>query len=168
MITNPVTCGPEPRSRTSTAGARYRISGVPVTDAGGVLLGMVTNRDIRFESDHARKVAEVMTPMPLVTGASASAATRRSAAGPDKIEKLRSSTPSGKLCGLITVKDFTKTEKFPHRHQGRRGPAGGRRRGRRRRGRQARAQALAEAGVDFLIVDTAHGHASPCSTWCAQ
>src|SRR5262250_15172 len=68
MITNPVTCGPD-----ATVGdvevlcARYHISGVPVTDPDGVLLGIVTNRDIRFETDHRRRAADVMTPMPLVT-----------------------------------------------------------------------------------------------------
>src|SRR6266481_4055746 len=68
MITNPVTCGPD-----ATVGdveqlcARYRISGVPVTNSDGVLVGIVTNRDIRFVTDQTRPVSEVMTPMPLVT-----------------------------------------------------------------------------------------------------
>ena len=68
MITNPVTCGPDATvAEVEELCARYRISGVPVTDADGILLGIVTNRDIRFEPDHRRRVAEVMTPMPLVT-----------------------------------------------------------------------------------------------------
>ena len=68
MITNPVTCGPEATvADVERLCARYRISGVPVTDPDGILLGIVTNRDIRFETDHGRRVAEVMTPMPLVT-----------------------------------------------------------------------------------------------------
>ena len=68
MITNPVTCGPDATvSQVEQLCARYRISGVPVTGADGVLLGIVTNRDIRFETDHRRRVADVMTPMPLVT-----------------------------------------------------------------------------------------------------
>ena len=68
MITNPVTCGPEATvAEVEQLCARYRISGVPVTGADGVLLGIVTNRDIRFEADHRRRVTEVMTPMPLVT-----------------------------------------------------------------------------------------------------
>ena len=68
MITNPVTCGPD-----ATVGdveqlcARYRISGVPVTSPDGVLVGIVTNRDIRFVTDHSRRVADVMTTMPLIT-----------------------------------------------------------------------------------------------------
>ena len=68
MITDPVTCGPGATvAEVEALCARYRISGVPVTDDDGILLGIVTNRDIRFESDHRRRVAEVMTPMPLVT-----------------------------------------------------------------------------------------------------
>src|ERR1700755_2249224 len=68
MITNPVTCGPDATIEdVDRLGGRHRISGVPVTSADGVLLGIVTNRDIRFETDQARRVAEVMTPMPLVT-----------------------------------------------------------------------------------------------------
>src|ERR1700739_3757244 len=68
MITNPVTCGPDATvADVEALCARYRISGVPVTDDSGVLLGIVTNRDIRFESDHSRRVSAIMTPMPLVT-----------------------------------------------------------------------------------------------------
>ncbi|HYK27579.1 MAG TPA: IMP dehydrogenase, partial [Streptosporangiaceae bacterium] len=67
MITNPVTCGPDATvADVEDLCARFRISGVPVTDPTGILLGIVTNRDIRFESDHRRRVAEIMTPMPLV------------------------------------------------------------------------------------------------------
>ena len=68
MITDPVTCGPDDTiADVERLCGRYRISGVPVTGRGGILLGIVTNRDIRFETDHGRPVAEVMTPMPLVT-----------------------------------------------------------------------------------------------------
>src|SRR5215470_17386494 len=68
MITNPVTCGPDATvADVEELCARYRISGVPVTDENGILVGIVTNRDIRFESDHRRRVATVMTAMPLVT-----------------------------------------------------------------------------------------------------
>src|SRR6266545_703283 len=68
MITDPVTCGPDATiADVDRLCARYRISGVPVTAADGVLLGIVTNRDIRFEAGRARRVTEVMTPMPLVT-----------------------------------------------------------------------------------------------------
>lgn len=68
MVTNPITCSPdETLADVERLCATYRISGVPVTDASGVLVGIVTNRDMRFESDHNRPVREVMTPMPLVT-----------------------------------------------------------------------------------------------------
>src|SRR5246500_1459444 len=68
MITNPVTCGPDATiADIDSLCGRFRISGVPVTDSDKVLVGIVTNRDIRFETDQSRRVAEVMTPMPLVT-----------------------------------------------------------------------------------------------------
>src|SRR6266699_4720799 len=68
MITNPVTCGPDATvAEVEALCARYRISGVPVVSDDGILLGIVTNRDIRFETGHGRPVSAVMTPMPLVT-----------------------------------------------------------------------------------------------------
>ncbi len=161
MITDPVTCAPDATiADVDALCARYRISGLPVTGPGGVLLGIVTNRDIRFETDHGRPVAAVMTPMPLVTAPvgvapdDALALLRR-----HKVEKLPLVDDAGRLRGLITVKDFTKSEKFPNATKD---PAGrlvvGAAVG---VGEDAkrRAQALAEAGADFLVVDTAHGHA---------
>jgi IMP dehydrogenase len=161
MITNPVTCAPDATvADVDELCARYRISGVPVTGPDGILLGIVTNRDIRFESDHGRRVTEVMTPMPLVTapvGAARGEALRL--LSKNKIEKLPLVDGSGRLRGLITVKDFTKSEKFPDATkdtEGRLvvGAAVG-------VGADAkrRAQALTDAGADFLVVDTAHGHA---------
>jgi IMP dehydrogenase len=140
--------------------ARYRISGVPVTSADGVLLGIVTNRDIRFEPDHGRPVTAVMTPMPLVTApVGVSRADALALLAAHKVEKLPLIDPAGRLRGLITVKDFTKSEKFPlatKDAEGRLvvGAAVG-------VGEDAkrRAQALADAGADFLVVDTSHGHA---------
>jgi IMP dehydrogenase len=160
MITNPVTCGPDATvGEVEQLCARYRISGVPVTGPDGLLLGIVTNRDIRFETDHGRRVADVMTAMPLVTApvgvarVDAYALLRQ-----HKVEKLPLIDGAGRLRGLITVKDFTKSEKFPQATKdsaGRLvvGAAVG-------VGADAkrRAQALAEAGADFLVVDTAHGH----------
>jgi IMP dehydrogenase len=123
-------------------------------------VGIVTNRDIRFESDMSRRVGEVMTTMPLVTapvGVEGDAALRL--LKEHKIEKLPLVDAGGRLRGLITVKDFTKSEKFPNATKdasGRLvvGAAVG-------VGEDAklRAQSLIEAGADFLIVDTAHGHA---------
>ena len=95
--------------------AKFRISGVPVTDNDGRLVGIITNRDMRFEVDMSRPVREVMTPMPLVTapvGVSAEAAL--GLLRKHKIEKLPLVDADGKLRGLITVKDFVKTEQYPH------------------------------------------------------
>src|SRR5215475_13715507 len=161
MITNPVTCGTDATvADVEDLCGRYRISGVPVTDADGVLVGIVTNRDIRFEADHRRRVTEVMTPMPLVTapvGVTRPEALRLLRS--NKVEKLPIVDTAGRLRGLITVKDFTKSEKFPSATkdaEGRLvvGAAVG-------VGEDAkrRAQALVEAGVDFLVVDSSHGHA---------
>ena len=155
MITNPVTCGPDATvADVERLCARYRISGVPVTSADGVLLGIVTNRDIRFETGHGRRVTEVMTPMPLVTapvGVDRDEALRL--LGRNKVEKLPLIDAAGRLRGLITVKDFTKSEKFPHATKdaaGRLvvGAAVG-------VGEDAkrRAQALTDVGADFLVVE---------------
>src|SRR5262245_2315329 len=110
MITNPVTCGPEATvAEVERLCARFRISGVPVTSADGVLLGIVTNRDIRFEPDHARPVTAVMTPMPLVTApVGVSRADALALLAAHKVEKLPLIDAEGRLRGLITVKDFTK------------------------------------------------------------
>ncbi|MGK5498980.1 IMP dehydrogenase [Streptomyces sp. URMC 125] len=160
MVTDPITIRPDATLREADElCGRFRISGVPVTDASGKLLGIVTNRDMAFETDRSREVREVMTPMPLVTGgvgisrADAMELLRR-----HKIEKLPLVDGEGVLKGLITVKDFVKAEKYPNAAkdaEGRLivgaavGVAGD---------AFERAQALIEAGADFIVVDTAHGH----------
>ncbi|GDY29279.1 IMP dehydrogenase [Gandjariella thermophila] len=160
MVTDPVTCSPDDTlAEVDTLCARFRISGVPVTDSDGTLVGIITNRDMRFEVDHGRPVRDVMTKAPLVTaqvGVTADAALgllRR-----HKVEKLPIVDGAGKLRGLITVKDFVKTEQYPLATKdpdGRLlcGAAVG-------VGEDAyeRAMALVDAGVDVLVVDTAHGH----------
>ncbi|MYW02196.1 IMP dehydrogenase [Streptomyces sp. SID3343] len=160
MVLDPITIGPEATlAEVDALCARFRISGVPVTDDNGRLLGIVTNRDLRFEVDHSRHVREVMTPMPLVTGKvgttgdQAMELLRR-----HKVEKLPLLDDNGKLRGLITVKDFVKSEQYPHATKdadGRLvvGAAVG-------TGEDSyrRVQALVEAGVDFIVVDSAHGH----------
>ncbi len=160
MVTDPITCAPDDTlAEVDALCARYRISGVPVTDVEGALVGIITNRDMRFEVDHSKLVTEVMTKGPLVTaqvGVSADAALgllRR-----HKVEKLPIIDGAGKLRGLITVKDFVKTEQFPMATKdpdGRLlcGAAIG-------VGDDAykRAMSLVDAGVDVLMVDTAHGH----------
>ncbi|ONI73409.1 IMP dehydrogenase [Actinosynnema sp. ALI-1.44] len=160
MVTDPVTCSPEDTlAEVDAMCARYRISGLPVTDAEGVLVGIITNRDMRFELDHTKKVSEVMTKGPLVTaqvGVSAEPALgllRR-----HKVEKLPIIDGAGKLRGLITVKDFVKTEQYPLATKD---PDG-----RLLCGAaigvddvaHKRAMALVDAGVDVIMVDTAHGH----------
>jgi IMP dehydrogenase len=170
MITNPVTCRPEATvADVEELCGRFRISGVPVTDEDGTLLGIVTNRDIRFETDHRRRVRDVMTPMPLVTAPVGVARDEALALlGAHKVEKLPLVDAGGRLRGLITVKDFAKSEKFPSATkdgEGRLvvGAAIG-------VGEDAkrRAQALIDAGVDFVIVDTAHGHSQLVLDMVAQ
>lgn len=160
MVTDPVTCSPsDTLAQVNAMCARFRISGLPVTDAAGALVGIITNRDMRFEADQQRTVAEVMTRAPLITaevGVTAEAALgllRR-----HKLEKLPIVDGHGALRGLITVKDFVKTEQHPDATKdadGRLlvGAAVG-------VGEDAwaRAMALVDAGVDVLMVDTAHGH----------
>jgi IMP dehydrogenase len=170
MITNPVTCGPDATvTDVEALCARYRISGLPVTDDSGVLLGIVTNRDIRFEADHSRKVSAIMTPMPLVTAPVG--VSREVALGllrKHKVEKLPLVDGGDRLRGLITVKDFSKSEKFPNASKDAAGrlmvgaAIGVGEDGKRR------AQALADAGVDFLVVDTSHGHAEAVLAMVAQ
>ncbi|MFX4293039.1 IMP dehydrogenase [Streptomyces bohaiensis] len=160
MVTDPITIRPDASlQEADELCGRFRISGVPVTDAAGKLLGIVTNRDMAFETDRSRQVREVMTPMPLVTG-------KVGISGQDamellrrhKIEKLPLVDGAGMLKGLITVKDFVKAEKYPRAAKdadGRLivgaavGVAGD---------SYERAQALVEAGVDFIVVDIAQGH----------
>jgi len=170
MIIDPVTCGPDSTvAEVEELCSRYRISGLPVVSPDGVLLGIVTNRDIRFEHQHSRRVGAVMTPMPLVTapvGVSREQALRLLAE--HKVEKLPLVDAQRVLRGLITVKDFTKSEKFPDATKDSHGrlmvaAAVG-------VGEDAkrRAQALVDAGVDVLVVDTAHGHAQAVLTMVAQ
>ncbi|MEH3156398.1 MAG: IMP dehydrogenase [Gordonia paraffinivorans] len=160
MVTDPVTCRPtNTLAEVDAMCGRFRISGLPVTDDDNNLLGIITNRDMRFEVDQDRPVSEVMTKAPLITaqeGVSAEAALgllRR-----NKLEKLPIVDGNGRLTGLITVKDFVKTEQHPDATKdsdGRLlvGAAIG-------TGdtQWTRAMALTDAGVDVIIVDTAHAH----------
>ncbi|WP_329456107.1 IMP dehydrogenase [Streptomyces sp. NBC_01497] len=170
MVTDPITVRPDATlGEADELCAKFRISGVPVTDVSGKLLGIVTNRDMAFESDRRRQVREVMTPMPLVTGqVGISGVDAMALLHRHKIEKLPLVDGEGVLKGLITVKDFVKAEKYPHAAkdaEGRLlvGAAVG-------ASQEAldRAQALAEAGVDFLVVDTSHGHNSNALSWMSK
>ncbi|MGW1716257.1 IMP dehydrogenase [Streptomyces sp. NPDC002156] len=170
MVTDPITVNPDATLAEADAlCAKFRISGVPVTDGNGKLLGIVTNRDMAFETDRSRQVREVMTPMPLVTGkVGISGSDAMELLRRHKIEKLPLVDDSGLLKGLITVKDFVKAEKYPGAakdSEGRLlvGAAVG-------ASPEAleRAQALAAAGVDFLVVDTSHGHNSNALSWMSK
>ncbi len=160
MIDEPITISPDATiGEADEMCGRFRISGVPVVDAEMHLLGIVTNRDMRFETDPSRLVGAVMTPMPLVTGhVGISSEDALGLLAKHKIEKLPLVDEQGRLKGLITLKDFVKSDQYPDASKDEQG---------RLRVAAAvgffgdaweRAMALIEEGVDLLIVDTAHGH----------
>ena len=160
MVTQPVTIGPGASlQEVDEVCAQYRVSGLPVVDDDGMLLGIITNRDLRFEDDGTRPVSEVMTKMPLVTApVGISNDDALALLAKNKIEKLPIVDSWGRLKGLITLKDFVKADKYPN--------AAKDDAGRLRVGAAVgffgdaweRAMALVEQGVDCIIVDTAHGH----------
>jgi len=166
MVTEPITITADRTiGEVDEMAGTYRISGVPVIDETGHLIGIVTNRDMRFEDDPNRLVRDVMTPMPLVTGYPGIPAEEAlSRMAKHKIEKLPLVDADNKLTGLFTLKDFVKAGKYPHASKD---PAG-----RLRVGAAVgffgdgweRAMGLIEAGVDVLIVDTAHGHSQAVMT----
>jgi IMP dehydrogenase len=160
MIVEPVTLPPDAVVRAALElMARYKVSGVPITDDTGVLVGILTNRDLRFENDVDQPVSALMTARNLVTAPiGTTLAEAEEILHRNKIEKLPVVDADGKLRGLITVKDIQKKIEFPEAtkdEQGRLqvaaavgvGPDA-----------LERAQALAAAGADALVVDTAHGH----------
>ena len=160
MVTNPITCSPDDTlADVDRLCGRYRISGAPVVDSEGVLVGIVTNRDMRFEDNKSRLVREVMTTAPLITapvGIAADDALVLLRA--HKVEKLPLVDERNRLVGLITVKDFVKSDQYPlatKDSSGRLvvGAAVG-------VGEDAykRARTLIDVGVDVVVVDTAHGH----------
>ena len=137
--------------------AEYKISGVPVVDESRKLIGIITNRDMRFIDDMNLKVKDVMTPSPLVTapkGTTLEEATK--VLQKHKIEKLPIVEEDGTLAGLITIKDIEKKEQFPNANKDEFG---------RLRvaaavgvGQLDRVKALVEEGVDAVVLDSAHGH----------
>ncbi|MDX6414535.1 MAG: dehydrogenase [Gaiellaceae bacterium] len=162
MIVEPVTLPPGALvSDALELMATYHISGVPITDAAGKLLGILTNRDLRFAPDLKQPVSALMTSRDLVTAAvGTTLAEAEETLHRHKIEKLPVVDSEGRLKGLITVKDIQKRIEFPKStkdDQGRLrvGAAVG-------VGTDAweRAGALVDAGVDVLVVDTAHGHSA--------
>ncbi|MCS4491426.1 IMP dehydrogenase [Corynebacterium sp. ES2794-CONJ1] len=160
MITDPVTCTPDMTiAEVDAMCAKFRISGLPVVDEQGILVGICTNRDIRFQRDYSRKVGDVMTPMPLfVAPEGVSKDEALELLSKHKVEKLPIVDPAGKLTGLITVKDFVKTEQHPNAAKdgsGRLLVGAGIGVGEES---FERAGALVDAGVDVLVVDSAHAH----------
>jgi IMP dehydrogenase len=160
MISDPVTLPPDALVSDALAlMERFHISGVPITDAEGVLVGILTNRDLRFERDVTQPVSALMTARNLVTApVGTTLAEAEQLLHQHRIEKLPIVDVDGRLTGLITVKDISKRVEFPHATKDghgrlRVGAAVG-------VGPDAleRAQALIAAGADVLVVDTAHGH----------
>ena len=160
MIVDPITVGPSRPIREALAlMAKYKISGVPVTDDDGKVLGILTNRDVRFERDHERPIEELMTRDNLVTvrpGTTLEQAVEL--LHRHRIEKLLVTDEQGYLKGLITVKDIQKTIQYPNASK----DDGGRLRVAAALGvgddALERSDLLVEAGVDVLVIDTAHGH----------
>ena len=135
----------------------YKISGFPVVDEDEKLVGILTNRDLRFENDTSKLIKEVMTKAPLITAKHGiSLDDAEEIFKTNKIEKLPLVDTNGKLAGLITIKDLKKRKEFPNSNKDssgrlRCGAAIG-------VGQMDRAKALVEAGVDVLVLDSAHGH----------
>jgi len=158
IIIDPIYIGPDATVAEADAMmGEYRISGVPVVDENKKLIGIITNRDMRFITDMNLKVRDVMTPAPLVTARKGT--TLEEAAKvlqKHKIEKLPIVDDDDTLIGLITIKDIEKKEQYPNANKDEFG---------RLRvaaaigvGQIDRARALAEAGVDVIVLDSAHGH----------
>jgi len=164
MITDPVTLPPDaPLHEAEALMHRFRFSGVPVTDHDGRLVGILTNRDIRFcqPGDYERPLSEFMTAERLVTAPVGTSLDEATAILQQyRIEKLPLVDEDGRLAGLITVKDIQKRQEFPNASRDDRG-----------RLRcaaavgvgadlEARVEALVAQGVDAVTIDTAHGHSA--------
>jgi len=161
MIVDPVTIRPEQKvGEVLELMDHYRISGVPVT-SGNQLIGIVTNRDLRFETDLDRKIADVMTKDNLITVSEGiSLEDSKKLLHRHRIEKLLVVDKEGRLTGLITTKDIEKIKKYPNACKDSRG--------RLRVGAAVgvgpdmveRAEALLKAGADVILIDTSHGHSA--------
>jgi len=159
MIIDPITVGPDaPVSDATALMERYKISGVPVT-VNGKLVGILTNRDLRFEKKQHKKVSEIMTKERLITaGIGTTLEEAKDLLNKYKIEKLPIVDKEYRLKGLITIKDIEKRRKYPNSCKDKLGrlmvgAAVG-------TGEDTleRAKLLISAGVDVLVIDTAHGH----------
>jgi IMP dehydrogenase len=160
VITNPFYLTPQHKVHDAEElMAKYRISGVPIVDENRKLVGIITNRDLRFVRDYAMPIQEVMTTEPLVTAPVGTTLEQaEEILQKHKIEKLPLVDENGILKGLITIKDIEKATQFPDAakdKQGRLlvGAAVGV-----SKDMERRVQALIDAEVDLIVVDTAHGH----------
>ncbi|HLP74307.1 MAG TPA: IMP dehydrogenase [Bacteroidales bacterium] len=159
MIMDPITIHPEATvAEAMGLMNEYRIGGIPVVDDNTILKGIVTNRDLRFENDRGKKIKEVMTTKLVTTNHLTDLTSAAKILQKHKIEKLPVVDDSGKLIGLITYKDITKTKDRPGSCKDEKG--------RLRVGGAVgiasdtleRVDALVNAGVDAIAIDTAHGH----------
>lgn len=160
VISNPFFLHPQDTLQSAwDITAKYHISGVPIVDENQKLVGIITNRDMRFETDGSRKISELMTKDNLVTARKGTSLDEaRQILQKHRIEKLPLTDKDGKLCGLITIKDIEKAIKYPNRacdDKGRLlvGAAIGI-----TKDMLTRAEALLNAQADILVLDTAHGH----------
>ncbi|WP_298912558.1 IMP dehydrogenase [uncultured Algimonas sp.] len=161
MVVNPVTISPDAtRGELAEVGNRYSFSGLPVTEKDGKLVGIITNRDVRFADDPKQKVRDLMTTDLVTAPIGVTQAEARTLLHKHRIEKLIVVDDDYRCVGLITVKDMEKALNFPNACKDDSGSlrvaaastvgdAG-----------YDRAIALIEAGVDALVIDTAHGHSS--------
>ncbi len=158
IIIDPIFISPEKTVADADAlMGEYKISGVPVVEPDMTLLGIITNRDMRFIRDMSAKIEDVMTKMPLVTAkAGTTLEEAEKILQEHKIEKLPIVDDDNKLQGLITIKDIEKKEQYPNANKDKHG---------RLRvgaaigvGQLDRAKALVKAGVDVIVLDSAHGH----------
>src|SRR5216110_1943980 len=160
MIMNPITLGPDrPLREAHQLMERFRISGVPIVDGAGKLVGIITNRDLQFERELDRPIRDAMTKERLVTapvGTTLDEAER--ILSKHRVEKLPVVDEHGVLKGLITIKDIFKRRRHPHANKDQHGrlrvaaAVGG------TTDALARARALLDAGCDVIVVDSAHGH----------
>jgi IMP dehydrogenase len=160
IIHNPIRLGPTDSIREALAiMERYHISGVPITDEAGMLVGILTNRDIRFETDFNRPIHERMTSEGLITGKEGTTLEEaQKALQEHRIEKLPIVDDLGRLKGLITIKDILKVKQHPNATKDDKGRlVVGAAIGALRQPYE-RAKALMDAGVDFVVIDAAHGH----------
>jgi len=161
LISNPVTFSPDQLvSEAMEVMISYRISGLPITKKNGVLVGILTNRDLRFIDRFDQKVSDVMTKNPITASLGISMEKAKRILHENRIEKLPVVDRNGKLKGLITVKDIQKKMDFPNACK----DADGRLRVGAAVGAvgetMRQVKALVEAGVDVVVVDTAHGHST--------